>query len=186
MPNIIQPVRNLPNGTRINGVEHIYQSTKPTTRVNGSALVVGDRWYNPLTSDEWTWNGLIWISHLLMYTFDSIASASSSLFWRFTFGEALYLESTDLILWSSIATSANYWSINFYYSESSAVITPTIPLPGNAFSNQNQPAITLKGNRVFNFLLPVTTTVFSVQLDRIGSPSNAVCGGVIKYRRVQL
>lgn len=53
----------LRNGTRINGVEHFYQSTKPATRVDGSALVVGDQLITP-TGNNYTWNGLAWIQEL--------------------------------------------------------------------------------------------------------------------------
>lgn len=62
MAQIIQPIRNLPNGTRINGVEHIYQTTKPTTRVDGSALVARDKWYKTDDGTEWFWNGTYWLS----------------------------------------------------------------------------------------------------------------------------
>lgn len=52
----------LPNNTRINGIEHFYQSTKPTVRRDGSALVIGDRWWKTDTTDEWFWNGTYWLS----------------------------------------------------------------------------------------------------------------------------
>lgn len=46
----------------INGVAHFTQSTAPTERVGGDALVAGDRWYNPTTRDNWFWNGTYWLS----------------------------------------------------------------------------------------------------------------------------
>lgn len=51
-----------PNNTRINGVEHFYQNTKPTIRGDGSPLVVGDRWYKIEGGSEWFWNGTYWLS----------------------------------------------------------------------------------------------------------------------------
>jgi hypothetical protein len=52
----------LPNNSRINGVEHFYQTTKPTVRGDNSALVVGDRWWKTDTGEEWFWNGSYWLS----------------------------------------------------------------------------------------------------------------------------
>lgn len=58
----------LPNNLRINGVEHFYQTTKPTTRGDNSALVVGDRWYKPDDGTEWFWNGTYWLGNLFTYS----------------------------------------------------------------------------------------------------------------------
>ena len=44
-----------------------YQTTpsKPTTRVDGSALQIGDRWYSPNTGIEVFWNGSYWLGEEL-------------------------------------------------------------------------------------------------------------------------
>lgn len=52
----------LPNNTRLNGVEHFYQTTKPTERGDASALVVGDRWWKSDDGTEWFWNGTYWLT----------------------------------------------------------------------------------------------------------------------------
>lgn len=52
----------LPNNSRINGIEHFYQTTKPTVRGDGSALSVGDRWWKTDEGTEWFWNGTYWLS----------------------------------------------------------------------------------------------------------------------------
>jgi hypothetical protein len=52
----------LANGTTINGVCYIVQSTKPTTRPDSSALQVGDRWINPSTNIDGFWNGVNFLS----------------------------------------------------------------------------------------------------------------------------
>lgn len=62
MAVIVRPPGSLPNGATINGVQWIVQSSRPTTRVDGSALVVGDAWYNTSTGDNWSWNGTYWLS----------------------------------------------------------------------------------------------------------------------------
>lgn len=58
---IYAPPSIIPNGATINGVCHIYQTTKPTTRPNGSALVSGDIWYNFSTGVDGFWNGVYWL-----------------------------------------------------------------------------------------------------------------------------
>lgn len=55
-------VSSLPNGVLINGVCYINQTTKPTTRPDSSALVVGDRWLSPSTNIDAFWNGTYWLS----------------------------------------------------------------------------------------------------------------------------
>jgi hypothetical protein len=54
-PNII------PDGALIGGVANFYTSTKPTIRVDQSALVVGDLWFNPSTGMQGFWNGTYWL-----------------------------------------------------------------------------------------------------------------------------
>lgn len=58
---IYAPPGIIPNGALINGVCNIYQSTKPTTRPDGSALVVGDIWNSTSTGVEGFWNGTYWL-----------------------------------------------------------------------------------------------------------------------------
>jgi hypothetical protein len=56
----------LRNGFLTNGVANFYTATKPITRVDGSALVVGDKWYNPVSGIEGFWNGTLWLSSLYL------------------------------------------------------------------------------------------------------------------------
>lgn len=65
-----------PNTGLIRGVQHFYTATKPTTRPNGSALVIGDRWWKTDEGTEWFWNGTYWLSTQL-YESNSIFSGSS-------------------------------------------------------------------------------------------------------------
>lgn len=44
----------IPNGALINNVCYINQSTKPTTRPDGSGLVARDRWYNSANGTDFT------------------------------------------------------------------------------------------------------------------------------------
>ena len=59
----------LPNGTIINGVANFYTAIKPTTRIDGSALQLRDRWYNIFDGASWFWNGTYWLSNPYYYTF---------------------------------------------------------------------------------------------------------------------
>ena len=52
----------LPNNSRINNTEHFYQTTRPATRGDNSALVIGDRWWKTDEGTEWYWNGTYWLS----------------------------------------------------------------------------------------------------------------------------
>jgi hypothetical protein len=58
---ITNPVGNLPDGSLINNIANFYRATKPLTRVDGSALGIGDRWINSSNADTWIWNGTYWI-----------------------------------------------------------------------------------------------------------------------------
>ena len=62
LPNESGTIALTNDGQVINGVAHFVRTTKPTVRIDGSALVVGDRWYKPSDSTEWVWNGTYWLS----------------------------------------------------------------------------------------------------------------------------
>ena len=62
MGMIYAPSNIIPNGALINNVCYINQSTKPTTRPDGSGLVARDRWYNSANGTDFYWNGDTWYS----------------------------------------------------------------------------------------------------------------------------
>lgn len=62
MGMIYAPPSIIPNGALINNVCYINQSTKPTTRPDGSGLVARDRWYNSANGTDFYWNGDTWYS----------------------------------------------------------------------------------------------------------------------------
>lgn len=68
MGMIYAPPSIIPNGALINNICHIYQTTKPTTRPNGSALMIGDKWYNT-TGENAFWSGSYWLSELEKYSY---------------------------------------------------------------------------------------------------------------------
>ena len=109
----------LPNNTRINGVEHFYQTTKPTVRGDGSALVVGDRWWKVDDGTEWFWNGSYWLSPL-HEKFIGIGPPSSAAITTLTrvSGFPLPLQQTFLlidILWSFGSRTGNHDNTTNYW-----------------------------------------------------------------------
>ena len=80
-------LNNLPNGAIIGGVAHFFQNTPPATRIDGSPsvidgspLVIGDRWYRPSMGQEGFWNGTLWLStKQIVFTRYRIVSNSSNL-----------------------------------------------------------------------------------------------------------
>lgn len=52
----------LENGYVINGVANFYQAQNPTTRIDGSPLIVGDRNYRTDLSLDTFWNGTYWLT----------------------------------------------------------------------------------------------------------------------------
>ena len=59
---IVNNPTNLPNGILINGVANFYIATKPTTRVDGSALIVQDIWNDTTNGIRWVYSGAVWRS----------------------------------------------------------------------------------------------------------------------------
>lgn len=51
-----------PTPTASTDLSQIVSATKPLTRVGGSALVIGDRWYSSANEDSFFWNGTFWLS----------------------------------------------------------------------------------------------------------------------------
>ena len=62
MTMIFSPVVSPENGYILNGVANFTQSTNPTVRIGGGALVVGDRVYRTDENVDLFWNGTYWLS----------------------------------------------------------------------------------------------------------------------------
>lgn len=93
----------LPNNTKINGVEHFYQTTKPTTRGDGSALVAGDRWWKIDDGTEWFWNGTYWLSSTkqifkVYLQYDGLNAVADTDVNRFFLLNDFYLENITLTM----------------------------------------------------------------------------------------
>lgn len=106
---IFTPPGILSNGATINGICHIYQSTKPIARADGTSLAIGDIWYNSATNESWFWNGNYWISDRISQQLIFVSSTSYT--GNFP-PSSLLIESTDITLAASNAFFSNQNSSN--------------------------------------------------------------------------
>ena len=192
-PTFNQPLV-LPNNSRINGVEHFYQETPPTTRGDGSALVDGDIWYKPGGDTVWIRKGIYWVSDVktsFMGTSTTgfyfvVNSASGSLNWRNTLEPPFILETAGIFFYCSTQTdSLNYWDLtncsfkvgdgdDYYYTPQSIAL--------NDFYVQEHRLITFEANTFSSSPLN-----FALRFDytRIGTVGlSGVLSGFINYRSV--
>lgn len=64
----LHQVSAIENGQIINGVANFWQTSAPTARVGGAALVEGDLWHKPTdngilgTAGDWIWRSPYWLS----------------------------------------------------------------------------------------------------------------------------
>ena len=85
------------DGQIINSVAHFVRSTTPTVRVDGSALVVGDRWFNPTTGQQGFWNGTLWLGCDMNWTAGRRTSGTSApnytevTEWNYALGQQTYI-----------------------------------------------------------------------------------------------
>jgi len=134
----------IPNGALINGVANFYTSTKPTIRVDGSALVIGDRWVNSSTGVEGFYNGTYWLSGLVMCclsgTYSQEYSASEGFRGHVNLPSVANI-SQCLIESFSLAT----WAY-----------------PPYSYSNTNKYTIQLRLNQGIGFAFEVPNTIFDI------------------------
>lgn len=155
---------SLPNNSRINNVEHFYQTSKPTTRGDGSALVIGDIWKQFNTGESWFWNGTYWLSPrqtIALSSFTTISATNSyniatSLFPVNKLGRGLLLKNVAFYFYAGTSSlnSINYWTISV------TGIEWTSSSSGNSYTAYNFPSPT-------NYLANVPLRAFSVLAQNI-------------------
>lgn len=137
----------LPNNSRINGVEHFYQTAKPTVRDDGSAVGIGDRWWNTDDGTEWFWNGTYWVTpkRILHTGVNGSFSANYSLP---VIGFDADTNNYQPILIEGLTfTAYTGWSPDFYnYSPTdywgvTAIVSPTDRDAGGVFVLNNAPIL---------------------------------------------
>jgi hypothetical protein len=70
----------IPGGLIINGVAHLVSSTKPTTRLNLSPLVIGDRWWDTTNRIDWSWDGTYWCTQPYYAGLGGVVGATNAFF----------------------------------------------------------------------------------------------------------
>jgi hypothetical protein len=204
MAQIIQPIRNLVNGSRINGVEHIYQTSKPTTRVDGSALVIGDRWWKTDDGTEWYWNGTYWLTETYIQNahghqsttciYPNVAATLNNPYYLLigAIDFPIFLQSVDyLIGLPAVSTSAD---LSFYINS----ITPYGTTQYNPSTNSTLTMTNTSGtqtpfvwNTIYNALIPlspnnVLNTINIKPTAKTGAPSILWFACTINYKKVFL
>ena len=132
-------------------LSQIVSTTKPVTRVDGSALAVGDRWYKDDEGSEWFWNGTYWLSQNLLTTdsyFNSSIVAPQTAFEVNhcaipSFDANIFLENIVFAtrIDGAVNDGSNYWNIAIRarYAGSTVFLLPS-PV---TFTTQGQTAIAL-------------------------------------------
>ena len=92
----------------------ITSETAPTTRADGSALQVGDRWYKPSTGKEGFWNGTYWLNTVpLIYSgFQVLPTSNTVVFANDCLDNGIFFESFEY----NIAANVFNWDASNYQS----------------------------------------------------------------------
>jgi hypothetical protein len=111
------PAAELVNPSQQNNVFQFVQTTKPTERSAGVALVAGDRWYKTDDGTEWFWNGTYWLSltefllsipEIVGQTANQVLQGSSAATTGSIFVERLVHQTA---VQNSTNTATDYWTL---------------------------------------------------------------------------
>lgn len=162
----------LPNGTLINDVCHIYQSTTPATRPDGSALVVGDIWYSTVTRRYGWWNGTYWLGRLQVdqSSVNSLASSNTIQFGTLEYGNHLIVKASYWVNNAMTLDASNYWVSQISFGNTNGGYETTY------FSNLTFNSSLTSETIVHTTLNQASTSgaanTFRWFRDKTGSPSN--------------
>lgn len=104
-------------------LSQITNETAPTTRADGSALQVGDRWYKPSESRVGSWNGTLWLTQkedmvirtgvltTLSATNAAVAPAIGFISLKSTASNLLFIHKTIVFGRCGLCTDVNRWEI---------------------------------------------------------------------------
>lgn len=147
------------NNFRINGVEHFYQPTKPTTRGDLTALAIGDKWSKTDDGTEWFWNGTYWLSSVRNFFTGatSFAGGTSSTLTpieylpvnRYTGYVYFFLETVTRYC-SFYGDVSNYWTMSVDLTQANGGaggnIVPAINLQSITNHGVQSPNVVISGN----------------------------------------
>lgn len=189
----------LPNNSRINGVEHFYQATKPITRGDGSPLVIGDRWYKSDEGSNWFWNGTYWLSPSIVVAIPSsgnngdlaeqifsaagTSAGASQNALSLRDNKNLFVHDLTLSFTLSTASVGNHWAYSF-------VGRVTGASPTTLYSATLNAPITALNTVRYDINSYVNTTNSNVRfynlLTKTGSPSNLSVRTIFSYSIVHV
>ena len=182
---------NLPDGTLINGVANFYRATKPLTRVDGSALVIGDRWVNPSTGVEGFWNGTYWVSELKTQT-ASISHTYTSTVNQGATGIIVDNSAYDLLLISTAlrfntagtVSGTNYWILKLVNILFGGVVDYTYDLNVTAGDYGETTGNVYKTSPLLNQYIALTNNAIQFQIRSQAAPSSGSFTAALTYREV--
>ena len=142
----------LSNPSQQNNVFQFVQTTKPTERSAGVALVAGDRWYKTDDGTEWFWNGTYWLTRQVYGPRGSMTFVGNEGFATISDGVGLvYGAFVEKLVFRYKARTANHDASNYrrfdftfrgarnqmdeyYYSASFNLNGTAYPLPTTSYS----------------------------------------------------
>lgn len=166
---------NLPNGAIIGGVAHFFQSTPPTTRIDGSILQIGDRLTKPNGLD-YSWNGALWLGervsfgYLVGNFFDLFAyvDPSHGVFWESAFFVSAQVQSA-----APNWDTSNFWRIEYIAYAGSAIYEPVSMRDLSGYSLGNRIYKEFSINMGFIPSNPqIGGNIAAAQIRKVGDPSN--------------
>ena len=92
----------------------ITSATKPTTRVGGTALVVGDVWINPTAQTQGFWNGTYWVSAQKSFEtwFDGVPIGTLRMLALNHQNDILFESNTiTFAVLGTVNNASNYWQV---------------------------------------------------------------------------
>jgi hypothetical protein len=181
--------QTLSNPSQQNNVFQFVQTTKPTERSAGVALVAGDRWYKNDDGTSWFWNGTYWLGEqleisppqLTNITTSSIASHGTIN----TVGSVLVDRVVCYTLVSVTNDTNNYWTLAVALARVQDIGT-TIA----SFSTANDAANGRLGkqaivNYVYNSSFPNNSGAhLRLEWTKVGSPGYFYAGVSLRYRHI--
>lgn len=174
---------------RLNGTAVIVNSSAPTVRSDGSALVAGDFWLNPSTGRIGFWRSPYWLSTDQYFVADIVRTMTYSggannaqvLIPHLNFS-SVFLEECSLGLMSPMTgcDSNNYWEVYARYDTDGIVDIPGGKITVNTNLSDNtivfatlNLAILLSGN---------TRLLYAPRYYKVGTPGNLAAIWAVKLR----
>ena len=183
--------QTLSNPSQQNNVFQFVQTTKPTERSAGVALVAGDRWYKNDDGTSWFWNGTYWLNQTLLeisFKREFVNSPYGNYYEIIASRNSVFVE-TIVAAYLAAVNVSNFWTVSFslqpvgaagrsplvtfvpqntatYSADEGFVIKQAVPSnsPGSAVS---QAGLCLYGNYV-----------------RTGSPAGMTISAALTYRHI--